>query len=205
MDKKLILIGGGSCAGKTTLSTTMQKVLGVDDTIIIHQDNYFADYSAYDEENLKKENFDRPEAYMLEKLRRDVFDILKCKSVLLPIYDFERRRVERLVECNSDCKYIVLEGLLALYDKLLNELANLKIFMDIDLDFMLARRILRDTKERNFSFESIIDRYLNMVKPSFNEYVLPCRKDADCVLSGNISYSKNDIIKLLHDYNIIVG
>lgn len=59
---------------------------------------------------------------------------------------------------------IIVEGLFVLNDPGVRDLLDLKIFVQADSDLMLARRIIRDTKERGRDVHGIIDHYLRWVK-----------------------------------------
>lgn len=42
--------------------------------------------------------------------------------------------------------------------------------------------VLRDTQERSLTLENSLNRYLNFVKPGFEEFVLPTKKYADIIV-----------------------
>jgi uridine kinase len=79
---------------------------------------------------------------------------------------------------------VILEGILVLSDPALREMMDLKIYVDADADDRLARRILRDVKERKRDLEGIIRQYQNTVKPMHSLYVEPAKQEADIVLNG---------------------
>ena len=66
-------------------------------------------------------------------------------------------------------------------------------FQNADSDVMLARRILRDVKERGRDIDGIITQYLRFVKSSYDTYVLPSSKHADIIVPGQ----DNDTAKVL--------
>lgn len=59
---------------------------------------------------------------------------------------------------------------------------DIKVFVDTDADLRLARRILRDVRERGRSMESVIDQYTTTVKPMHEEFVEPSKKYADVII-----------------------
>jgi len=59
---------------------------------------------------------------------------------------------------------------------------DIKIFVDTDSDTRLARRILRDLKERGRDLEGVLNQYQKFVKPAFEEYILPSKKYADVII-----------------------
>ena len=73
-------------------------------------------------------------------------------------------------------------GILIFECKELIDLLDIKIFVDTDADVRILRRILRDTKERGRSLDSIITQYLNTVKPMHEQFVEPSKKYADLIV-----------------------
>ena len=59
---------------------------------------------------------------------------------------------------------------------------DIKVFVDTDADLRLARRILRDVRERGRSMESVIDQYTTTVKPMHEEFVEPSKRYADVII-----------------------
>ena len=59
---------------------------------------------------------------------------------------------------------------------------HIKIFMEIDSDIRLIRRIQRDTVERGRSILSVIQQYLGSVKEMHAKYVEPTKKNANVVI-----------------------
>ena len=53
---------------------------------------------------------------------------------------------------------------------------DIKVFVDTDADERLMRRILRDTKERGRSVESVLSQYVTTVKPMHEQFVEPSKK-----------------------------
>lgn len=198
--KKIILIGGGSCSGKTTLANLICNILGWNDCIIISQDNYFLDYSQCSEKELEDKNFDQPSAFILSKLVEDIDALLQNKKVLLPIYDFQLHKTHEYREIYpmNQYRYIIIEGIMGFQNQYLNNISDVKIFVNTDMDIMLARRIQRDGKERFFKIESTIHRYLKYVRNGYLKYVLPSSKYADIEIDGNVPFEKKEIMKFLY-------
>jgi uridine kinase len=72
---------------------------------------------------------------------------------------------------------------------------DIKIYVDADEDERFIRRLVRDTKERGRSMESVIEQYLNVVKPMFLQFVEPSKRYADIVIpQGGLNNVAIDII-----------
>ena len=84
-------------------------------------------------------------------------------------------------------KVIILEGILALADKRIRDLSNIKVFVEADADERILRRIIRDVKERGRDPEGIAAQYLATVKPMHYRYVQPTKKYADIVINSGMN------------------
>ncbi len=72
---------------------------------------------------------------------------------------------------------------------------DIKIYVDADEDERFIRRLVRDTKERGRTMESVIEQYLNIVKPMFLQFVEPSKRYADIVIpQGGLNDVAIDII-----------
>ena len=61
---------------------------------------------------------------------------------------------------------------------------DLKIFIDVDADLRLLKRLERDIKERHRDIPSVMNQYLETVRPMHEMYVEPSRKYADILIPG---------------------
>ena len=74
---------------------------------------------------------------------------------------------------------LILEGIHIFHDPRLADEMSLKVYMHVDTDVCLLRRIKRDMKKRGRSIESITEQYLTTVKPMYEQYIADYIKDAD--------------------------
>ena len=77
---------------------------------------------------------------------------------------------------------MIVEGIFALENKTLRDMMDVKIYVDTDADLRILRRLVRDTKERGRSMESVINQYLNVVRPMHNQFIEPTKKYADIII-----------------------
>ena len=77
---------------------------------------------------------------------------------------------------------IIVEGILVLENEELRDRMDLKIFVDTDAEERLIRRILRDTRERGRSVESVLNQYKDTVKPMHEKYIEPSKEYADVII-----------------------
>ena len=59
---------------------------------------------------------------------------------------------------------------------------DMRIFIDTDADVRIIRRIQRDVMERARSLESVINQYIETVKPMHEQYVEPSNKNANVIV-----------------------
>ncbi|AUX07912.1 uridine kinase [Halalkaliarchaeum desulfuricum] len=177
----VIGIAGGTGAGKTTVAQLVTE--NVEDAVTrIPLDNYYEDLSHLDLEERSDVNYDHPSAFEWELLREQLTHLLEGRTVEMPQYDFEihNRKDERITVEPTDV--IVLEGILALYDERINEMLDLRLYVETDADVRILRRIQRDVVERGRDLEGVMRQYLSTVKPMHEQFVEPTKKRADLVV-----------------------
>ena len=77
---------------------------------------------------------------------------------------------------------IIVEGILIYENRELCDQMDIKIFVDADADVRILRRIVRDVRDRGRSLESVVNQYLNTVKPMHERYVEPSKRNADIIV-----------------------
>ena len=177
----VIRIAGETGAGKTTVSRLVTRDVG-DAVTRIPLDNYYEDLSHLAFEERQEVNYDHPSAFEWELRREHLEALLEGQSVEMPQYDFEihNRKDERVTVEPTDV--IVLEGILALYDEDINDMMDLRLFVETDADVRILRRIRRDVIERGRDLEGVIDQYLSTVKPMHEQFIEPSKKHADVII-----------------------
>ena len=83
---------------------------------------------------------------------------------------------------------LLVNGLFILLNKKIRDFFDLTIFLDIDSDTRLKRRITRDIRERGGERNLIKNKYKNVIKPMHEKYVEPNKKFANLILDNNTNY-----------------
>ena len=137
----------------------------------------------------------------INKVNGNVFQIgvlkklFKGQEIEKPIYSFTDYTRKKETEKVLPRDIIILEGILVLEEEKIRKLLDIKIYVDADEDERFIRRLVRDTKERGRSMESVIEQYLNVVKPMFLQFVEPSKRYADIVIpQGGLNDVAIDII-----------
>ncbi len=192
----LIGIAGGSGSGKTLVARTIIRELGSDRVVVIDQDSYYKNLDDIPLRDRDARNFDHPDAFDSELLKRNVRDLLDGKPVEQPIYDYAQHR--RLTETRliGDHVVIVLEGILIYLDPELRAMMDIKLFVDADHDVRFIRRLKRDLVERGRSVDSIIRQYEESVRPMHLQFVEPTKRHADLIIpEGGHNRVAIDLVK----------
>ena len=178
----IIGIAGGTGSGKTTVVKKIVETLPVNTVAVIPQDSYYNAQWDVPEELRKKTNFDHPDAFEWPLLAHQIEELRTGNAIEQPTYSYitcTRQQETVHVEPHD---VIIVEGIMALYDKKLRELMDLKIFVDAEPDERLLRVIERDIAERGHSLEMLIDKYRNVLKPMHDEFIEPTKQYADIII-----------------------
>jgi uridine kinase len=179
----IIGIAGGTGSGKTTVAKNLQSA-DPQNILILSHDNYYKDHSDLPLEEREKLNYDEPSSIDEELFVEQLMALKNGQSVEMPIYDFatHTRKAERVrIEPKP---IIILEGILILTDPRVRDLLDLSLFIDLDADIRLARRLMRDVGERDRTFEESINQYLNSAAPMYERYVEPGKEEADLIINN---------------------
>jgi uridine kinase len=145
-------------------------------------DNYYEDLGHVAFEERRSVNYDHPSAFEWPLLREQLERLLEGQPIEMPQYDFEthdRKAETRRVEPTD---VIILEGILALYDESINDMLDLRLYVETDADVRILRRIRRDVVDRKRDLEGVIEQYLSTVKPMHEQFIEPTKKHADLII-----------------------
>lgn len=179
----IIAIGGPSCAGKTELAKRLARSLF---STILPMDAYYRDLAFLPLESRCKFNFDIPDSIDHTLLREHLTALAAGMPVLRPVYDWHVHTRSALSETVTPGPFLIMEGLFALHWEDLRPLLATKVYVDAPDDVCLARRQVRDVVERGRTAESVHQQYVEVVRPMADLYVLPTRRFADVVVSGQV-------------------
>ena len=178
----LIGVAGGSGSGKTTVARELYHQFRNDSVTMIEQDSYYKDQSHLSVEDRALTNYDHPFAFDNDLLLQHLQELLQGKAIQKPIYDFKvhNRKNEQVQVDPKDV--IILEGMLILEDERIRNLMDIKVFVDTDADVRIVRRIVRDIEERGRSLDSVVNQYLNVVRPMHLQFIEPTKRYADVII-----------------------
>ena len=169
-------IAGGTCSGKTTLTNALEETFTAQGkkVIAIHMDEYFK----------------RPTPNTIAPITRVEYpehnhpDSFKMEEFYAAIDEARA----------SDADIVLIEGLLVLYLDEVREKLDLKIFVDLQSDERIVRRIKRFMSFGQ-TMDEVTNRYLDTVRYRHNEFVEPSRWHAELIFNGAAPLAKScDIV-----------
>ena len=182
----MLFIGicGASGSGKSTLAQELATMVNRS-ILIINQDAYYLDHPNLSFEERCRLNYDEPSVFDHDLLLEDVKKLLAGERVPKKRYDYTRH-------CRADLPgvfmephdVIIVEGIHAFYDPRLRAMMDMKLYMHVESDICLLRRIERDIKERGRQIDNIYMQYTTTVKPMFDQYIRNYEQYADVIVAG---------------------
>lgn len=172
-------IAGPSGCGKSTLAIALAERAG---GVVFTLDAYYRDQSEVPESLLQ---VDVPEAIDVGLAARHLRALAAGNRIERPVYDFTRHARGEQTSPLGPSPLIVVEGLFALYWVELRDLMRVRVFVTLDHDECLRRRIERDMRERGRTPAEVTARYEERVRPMYERHVAPTRRFAHLVLDGS--------------------
>jgi uridine kinase len=177
---RIVGIGGGSGSGKTTIVTRVTEI--VRDYALVPQDNYYRSAEYLTNLTITDFNFDHPDAFDSDLLRSHL-ELLKAGSpIRMPQYDFVHNRRREDTVLVEPRRLVILEGIMIFFDKRIRDLIDLKLYVDTPDDIRFIRRLRRDISERGRTVDSVIEQYIQRVRPGHYAFVEPTKAYADLVI-----------------------
>lgn len=180
-DYLVIGIAGGTGSGKTTLTNQIAAQFMEQVTVIKH-DNYYKAHDDMEYEERCRLNYDHPNAFDTELLIEHLKALKKGESIECPVYDYTIHNRSKDTITIVPNKVIIVEGILIFENQELCDQMDIRIYVDTDADLRIIRRIQRDVMERARSLESVINQYVNTVKPMHEQFVEPSKKHANIII-----------------------
>jgi uridine kinase len=177
----MIIVGicGASGSGKSTLAKRIKDSLACSCTII-GQDCYYRNFPNLPFSERIKLNYDEPGIFDFDELLADIDLLESGQPITTKGYDYVNyERADKPDVMIAPPEVLVLEGIHMFYDKRLCERMSLKVYLHVDVDICLLRRIKRDIKARGRSIDNIAEQYVETVKPVYEKYIANYINDAD--------------------------
>lgn len=193
----IFAICGDSGSGKTTLGNLLKKHFS--SSFMLECDRYHKWERG--DENWEKVTHLNPNANYLVKMNNDIFDLKVGKTIYQVDYDHKTGKFTEKERIDSNDNIIVC-GLHSLYYKN-DSIYDIKIFMDTNRDLKKYWKIKRDTKERGYNMDKILNQ-INSRQEDFEKYIYPQRDKSDIILNFTTD-DEIDINNLDRDINVYLN
>ncbi len=222
-DIKLVLIAGGSCAGKTTTTRKLSELINASGrkAYTVSLDDYYRnmDESVYLPDGTR--DIESLQSLRVDLIHSSLQALLDGEEAVIPMFDFKtgkRTDDHRRIKLESG-DVVLIEGLHALSPELFakppKETSVYRIYLYADAgddtDCRFVRRLVRDSRHRNSDAVELFELWDNVKK---NEYdaIIPFRKYADITINTFFPYERSilndDAVRLLNEvpeYNEHIG
>lgn len=175
----IIGICGGSGSGKTTLLNKLKAEFKDLEPSIISLDNYYLPIEQQKKDENGKVNFDLPSALDREKISADLSKVINGESVKIKEYHFNSPPDLISYITINPSEIMIIEGLFILHYEEIRKLLEITIFVQLDPQIQLQRRILRDSQTRGYSMDEILYQWENHVLPCYENYIHPYKRHAN--------------------------
>ena len=204
---KLVLIAGPSSSGKTTFSKRLaiQLIVNGIKPLQISLDDYFLSHDRTPRKPDGEFDFENIEAIDLERLNKDLTDLMSGREIELPKYNFQtglsRNSGNRIALGENDL--LVIEGIHGLNDLLTQSIPfqqKTKIYvsalnnLNIDehnristTDCRRIRRMVRDSNFRGIDAETTLMRW-DDIRAGEEKYIFPYQENADYMFNSILTY-----------------
>jgi uridine kinase len=169
----IIGICGGSGSGKTTLLKRLATTFSEKNPSVFSMDNYYLPIEKQRLDHNGIVNFDLPTALDENRLTTDLRTLTNGDPIEFKEYHL------------NPSELIIVEGLFLFHYQGVRELLDFSVFVDVDPDVQLDRRLYRDQETRGYSREDIIYQWDNHVLPCYENYLHPYKKDASFIFRND--------------------
>ena len=178
----IVGIAGGSGSGKTTVARKVAERLTGLSVASVSMDAYYRSMTDLTLEERQRLNWDHPDVVDMQLLGDQLEALARGEAIHEPVYDYVAHLRCPRTELVESADVIVVDGILLFWDARVRGLCDLKIFVDVEADIRLIRRIRRDMRVRGRQLKDILDQYMHTVRPMHEEFVEPSKHFADVIV-----------------------
>ena len=185
-ERRTLCVGitGGTASGKSRFALALRDELVDLRVAVLHQDHYIRDWEALGAEEAERQRTaNSPPAVLWEPLIDHVQGLKAGGSITYPVLGTRSSRRRIAPTTVGPVDVLLVEGHMIFWDERLRDMMDLRLFMEVDADERMLRRVLRDTTERGMSsVEAVAAWYRRDVSPNYHRYTEPARRQAHLVV-----------------------
>ena len=178
----IIGICGGTGSGKTTVARRILENVSEEHVVYLPQDSYYRNLGDMPLTLRRNINFDHPDALDNELFANHLRALRAGEDIAMPIYDYTVHTRKAETKAVPAKPIVIVEGILIFNDARTREAMDVKIFVETADDLRFIRRLKRDITERGRSVDSVINQYLETVRPMHQQFVEPSKRFADVII-----------------------
>jgi uridine kinase len=182
MRSLIVGVAGGSGSGKSTVARKVAELLTDVAVAQVSMDAYYRNMSHLTFDERKRLNWDHPDVIDMELLGDQLEALAGGAAVERPVYDFTTHLRAPRTERVPNADVVLVDGILLFWNSRVRALCELKVFVDVEADIRLIRRIRRDMRVRGRQLTDILEQYLDTVRPMHEEFVEPTKQFADIIV-----------------------
>ena len=183
---RIIGVAGGTASGKTTLARDLHRIGGAEKIQVIALDSYYRCHKHLPMEQRAAINYDHPDVFECDLLRRHLDILISGEAVEVPTYDFATHSRAHETMRIEPTEVVIVEGILALHYSQLRHVYSYSVFVDASDDLRFDRRLTRDIRERGRTEESVYFQWNQTVHPMHVQFCAPTLDLASERVSGEV-------------------
>lgn len=205
-DCKIVLLAGGSCAGKTTTARLLKEILEKmgKDVKTVSLDNFFKNRADTPVLPNGNKDYDSLNALLLDELEKCFGDLFTTGEAKFPDYNFltgiNTKNVHHIT-CDKNtiiifeglhtinpeiCKRLCTKGFMRVYIGPINAIKYDRYVMSPE-DLRLVRRTVRDLKRRGYSILHTVKTWPDVLEGE-DKYIKPYTKKVDFIINTTHCY-----------------
>jgi len=175
-------VAGGSGAGKSTVARVILQRIGAENIAYVPHDSYYRDLSDLPRQQRALINFDHPDSLDSDLFIDHIHRLQDHQPIDIPMYDFSTHSRTSEVRVVQPQRVILVEGILIFAEERWRDLFDVRIFVETDDDVRFIRRLQRDISERGRTIDSVINQWMQTVRPMHLEFVEPSKRYAHVII-----------------------
>lgn len=175
-------IAGGSGSGKSTLVDGLMNSKAGAFIAVLKHDDYYRNLADMPDAIRASHNWDHPESIDNDLFVKHLLELKRGHHIESPQYDFSTHRRAASTSMIAPKPIIIVEGILILAIPTICDLIDWRIFLEASSDERVLRRIMRDTKDRGRTLESVVTQYRATTRLMHDQWIEPSRDHAHFII-----------------------
>jgi uridine kinase len=182
-ERKLILVAGPTCVGKSHLAKLLQTSL--ESASILVLDDYFRDTGDSDLPMIDcRTTFDAPASYHQAEIHEHVETLMAGNDIECPVYDMASNKRLAGTKTIRPADVIIVDGLFAIRELAGHYANTVCVYVEAGEETRLKRRIKRNRERYGIAEEATRRNFYEKVLPLQRMYVEPQQLKANVIAVG---------------------